>query len=503
MPENINRGFATNTVNGRVAKQPAILRISSLAVAGVLAILLVTAVVPPIVADQSDRAVVNAPVTLLTAPIDGEVDLLSKNISHTVASGDSLARISNVRLDRGTLISLEEKIADARAKLEATREKKNSDRSYVKSLDSEINEQSEQLKAQFQSQIAELRARVSEAESMSGEKKALVDRQTSMVARNAASQDMLQPTLQQYSAALHKADAEKAKLSQKITQLDALTKGIYVGDDLVAIGTLVQKRRDIGLDATRMEIEEKELSAILHDQQSLADRERQRLETLAEADVRIPERGEILSVGVAPGRHVNAGDSVASLVDCDKRFVVAIFSYRQGQSMKVGTRVRVDGAAFGHGIVTAVLPKTTDKVDERFAVPFPQTERRELYAIIAPEDPGSRNDAAQTAAAIPDSTPCTVGQWVTVTKDNGIIPSMSVTWRRFETLITSWNDGSGDKTLAQSNGGEAARSNDDQENKRRRGIAALAASLRAADPLARQAPGAEDRTSPADAVASR
>src|SRR4051794_21247584 len=107
MPENINRGFAANTGNGRVAKHPAILRISSLAVAGVLAILLVTAVVPPIVADQSDRAVVNAPVTLLTAPIDGEIDLLSKNISHTVASGDSLARISNVRLDRGTLISLE------------------------------------------------------------------------------------------------------------------------------------------------------------------------------------------------------------------------------------------------------------------------------------------------------------------------------------------------------------------------------------------------------------
>src|SRR4051812_21340815 len=282
MPENVKRGLAEKTSNGRVAKHPAILRISSLAVAGILAILLVTAVVPPIVADQSDRAVVNAPVTLLTAPIEGEIDFLSKRVSHTVDSGDSLARISNVRLDRGTLISLEEKIADARAKLEATRQKKNSDRNYVKSLDSEIDNQAEQLRAQFQSQIAELRARVSEAESMSGEKKALVDRQTSMVARNAASQDMLQPTIQQYSAALHKTDAEKAKLDQKIAQLAALTKGVYVGDDLVEVGALVQKRRDIGLDATRMEIEEKELSALLNDQQSLADRERQRLETLAQ-----------------------------------------------------------------------------------------------------------------------------------------------------------------------------------------------------------------------------
>jgi len=83
---------------------------------------------------------------------------------------------------------------------------------------------------------------------------------------------------------------------------------------------------------------------------------------LAEANVRVTTAGKILNVGAAPGRHVNAGDSVAALVDCDKRFVVAIFSYRQGQSMKVGTIVRVDGASFGSGIVTAVLPKTSDKI---------------------------------------------------------------------------------------------------------------------------------------------
>ncbi len=207
-----------------------------------------------------------------------------------------------------------------------------------------------------------------------------------MVARDAASNYMLKPTKQQYSAALHNADAENAKLNQKLAQLDALQKGVYVGDDLVAIGTLVQKRRDIDLDEKRMGIEEKELSAVLEDRQRLINKEQKRLDALAGANVRTPTGGKILNVGATPGRHVNAGDSVASLVDCDKRFVVAIFSYRQGQGMKVGTRVRVDGASFGSGIVSAVLPKTSDKIDDRFAVPFPQTERRELYAIIAPDN---------------------------------------------------------------------------------------------------------------------
>ena len=493
MPENVDPSSARKTRPvSRVDRHPMILRVSSLAVASILSLLLINAVVPPIVADQSDRAVVNAPVTLLTSPIDGEIDFLTMSPGRTVEAGDSLAQISNVRLDRGTLISLEEKAADAREKLAATQGKKDSDRAYLKTIDSEIANQTEQLKAQFQSQIGELRARVAQSESLSAEKKALVDRQSDMVARDAASAYMLKPTTHQYSAALHNADAENAKLNQKIAQLDALEKGIYVGDDLIAVGTLVQKRRDIDLDEKRMEIEEKELSAVLEDHQRLINKEQKRLDTLAEANVRVTTAGKILNVGAAPGRHVNAGDSVASLVDCDKRFVVAIFSYRQGQSMKVGTSVRVDGASFGSGVVTAVLPKTSDKIDDRFAVPFPQTERRELYAIIAPDNRTHGTLDPEAAAQHEQSTSCNVGQWVTVTKDDGIVPSMSVTWRRLETLMTSWSNKKG-----------PLQPNEGDERRRETGFAMLAAAFRSAAQAEHQSSELDDWMPRTDAVVAR
>ena len=471
-------------------RHPFILRASSLVVASILSLLMLTAVVPPIVADQSDRAVVNAPVTLLTSPIDGEVESLAARPGRVVAAGDSLAEISNVRLDRGTLISLEEKAADAREKLAGIQGKKETDRAYLKSLDSVIAAETEQLKAQFQSQISELRARVAESDSLSAEKKALVDRQSDMVSRDAASIYMLRPTAQQYSAALHNVDAENAKLNQKIAQLDALQKGIFVGDDLVSLSTLAQKRRDIDLDEKRMEVEEKELSAILADHEHLISAERSRLDTLAEAKVRVTTSGQILSVGATPGRHVNPGDSVASLVDCDKRFVVAIFSYRQGQSMKVGTRVRVDGASFGAGIVTAVLPKTSDRIDDRFAVPFPQTERRELYAIITPDDRSSSTLHLEAVAQHEQPTSCDVGQWVTVTKDDGIVPSISVTWHRAETLITSWSNR---KSPFQ-------RVGDRNEGRRKTGFAMLAAAFRSASQPRSEAPDPNDWPSRADTV---
>ncbi|MBE7608376.1 HlyD family secretion protein, partial [Salmonella enterica subsp. enterica serovar 4:-:1,2] len=120
-------------------------------------------------------------VMLLTSPISGQVESLTATSGGEVRSSDRLAQITNPRLDRTTLISLQEKAGDARQKLDATRAKHQSDLAYVASLDQEIASQADQLKAQLQSQIEELRARVAQSAAMSSEKKAIVERQNRMV----------------------------------------------------------------------------------------------------------------------------------------------------------------------------------------------------------------------------------------------------------------------------------------------------------------------------------
>jgi biotin carboxyl carrier protein len=245
---------------------------------------------------------------------------------------------------------------------------------------------------------------------------------------------MLKPTTQQFEAAIHRADAVTAKLNQKIAQFEALKQGVYVGADLAPIAELAQKRKDIALDAKRMAIEENEILASVVDRERLIEGERKRLGSLASADIATPAAGEVFSLGASPGRYVNAGDTLASMVDCSKAFVVAIFSYRQGQDFTVGSRVRVHGAHFDQGTISAVLPKTSDKVDERFAVPFPQTERRELYVLVVPgrdtPSPGRRAEPAADEPIPGATTSCDVGQWVTVTRENGWVPSIAGIWRR-------------------------------------------------------------------------
>src|ERR1700694_4282752 len=88
MPENVDPSSARKIPAApRARRHPMILRVSSLAVASILSLLLINAVVPPIVADQSHRAVVNAPITLLTSPIDGEIAALAATPGHSVEVG--------------------------------------------------------------------------------------------------------------------------------------------------------------------------------------------------------------------------------------------------------------------------------------------------------------------------------------------------------------------------------------------------------------------------------
>src|SRR4051794_3426376 len=94
-----------------------IVRISSYSVAGVLAVLMTTATLPPLLADQSDRAVINAPITLLTAPITGEVIDLLGRVGQRLEPGQAVAYLHNGRVDRSTLIGLDSKVDELEGSL--------------------------------------------------------------------------------------------------------------------------------------------------------------------------------------------------------------------------------------------------------------------------------------------------------------------------------------------------------------------------------------------------
>jgi multidrug efflux pump subunit AcrA (membrane-fusion protein) len=416
-------------VHGRV------IRATTYCVASLLAVLMLTAAVPPIVADQSDRAILNAPTTLLTTPIAGEVAALDVNVADRTPQGTTIAEVSNTRVDRTAMIALESRANNYREALAAAKSKKEADLHYVAALDNEISAQKAELIKHFEKQTAELKSSVDAAQAVVEEKRALRDREVNMVSRNVASDYMLKPTGQQLASAEATREAASQRLASSLSQLDAIKHDLFVGDNLVGIATLVQKRRDVSFDAQRQEIEQAEATAGLADEMRLVDAERRRLQSLADARLTSPSDDEVLHVGVALGRHVSAGDSVATLVDCRSVFAVAIFSYRQATALSVGTRMIISGTGVNRpiaGTVQEIMPKSSDKTDALYAVPFPQTERREMYVVVKPDDVALLR--SPSAGRAPTRS-CPVGKWVTVTRADGWVPSTSIVWQNASSLV--------------------------------------------------------------------
>jgi multidrug resistance efflux pump len=410
-----------------------VVRVSSFAVAGVLGLLVVTSVVPPLVADQSDRAVVNAPVTLLTTQIAGEVKDLAASPGQRLDANQTVGRVVNEKVDRTTEITLESKLAEAQHSVEATRLKRSSTQQYISALDAEISQQTAELDQHFVEQIAEINARIGSAEALQKEKGDLLSRQTNLVQRDAMSPETVTLAERRLSAAGHDKEAETSLLNQKQGQLDALRRGIFVGDDLVELATLAQKRRDLTFEAQRLGIEEDEFASSAQASEGLLSTERSRLDMLADSKVTAPHAGRVMSAGASNGRHVLPGDTIATLVDCDRSFIAAIFSYRSAQDLEVGTRMRIESRDWSephYGKVKEVLPRLTDKEDDRFAVSFPPTERRELYVVVEPDHPTKQD--METSDNL-----CSIGRWVTVSRDNGWVPSTSVLWHNAGRVVAS------------------------------------------------------------------
>ncbi|HLH11586.1 MAG TPA: HlyD family efflux transporter periplasmic adaptor subunit [Methylovirgula sp.] len=414
-----------------------VIRVSSYLVATAVSLVLVTSVVPPIVADETDRAVVDAPAILVTAPVAGDIRSLSVKPGQGIGQGTSIAHLANPRIDRTTLIHLEESTAGTREQLEATRRKHEADLSYISQLDSEIAREKEQFGHQIEDEMTALRAQIEENEDLSRAKQAMVERHAKLVSRGIESPAALKPTAAEHAAAMSKAQSAVAELNGKKAQYEALQHDIYVGLDLQPIQDLAQKRRDVDIDARRVAIEEQEYAADLTSQKQLEAAEQQRVGTLDQSDIVAPSAGEVLALMAPQGSHVSAGDTIATMVNCKKDFVVAIFSYRKGEDLAVGTSVRIKGASFDHGRISAIIPKTSDKDDARFAVPFPQTERRELYAIIDPDPavPSPYGDLKSVDQRNGPAKACDIGQWVTVSREGGLIPSMSNVWRNVQSTV--------------------------------------------------------------------
>ncbi|WP_246665448.1 HlyD family efflux transporter periplasmic adaptor subunit [Rhizobium tropici] len=343
---------------------------------------------------------INAPLVPLTTPISGKVASLG--------SADQIT-VENDRVDNSTLIGLKVQLVALHDELAQKNGIVADYAQRIKDFENDLAGQQAALLARSNADLKAAEAALEMVTYSSRIAKAEAARKLKLMARGiaAGTQDEVADTVRLEDAKLEAAGLSVAKLKAEV---DFARQGIYVGADLQSLQNLQQEIRTRKADLLQIKMQIATMRSKEAELSSLVVTEGERVQRLARAELHIPQTSQLYKPVAASGREVTAGDTLAEMLDCRDAFVVAIFSERQAQALAVGSKVQVraDGwARVADGTITRLVPRTTDRVDLDYAVPFPPTERRELYVYIRLTEPDQ--------AVFRDNQFCSVGTWVDVT----------------------------------------------------------------------------------------
>lgn len=383
---------------------------------GVVAVMLLTSALPPLLSDSTRRAVVNVPLTFVTSPIAGEVTAIDARADERVYAGQVVARVENERVDRSTLIGLQSALVGARIAMQSLRHQLKMVSDQLADVSADVDSQRKYLLKQARALEAEAQAHAaSEAIGMQ-ERKSVEQRKRALLGQGFVSQAQMDTAARETFAAQQDLEASLAVLQRRHAQREAIQGGQFVGESLGPAAELALKQRDLLQEQKRLSLAIEENGAKLDAIEHATAAEEARVEKLTAKQVAAPIGGAVFKVIASPGQYVAAGDVLVSTVQCDRTKIAAIFSIRQAASLAVGSRVRITGEGWtgaGEGRVVQVMPRTNDGADSTYAVPFPPIERREMYVLIEPSQAGFSR-AGGTGGA-----PCGIGEWVSVTSVEG------------------------------------------------------------------------------------
>jgi multidrug resistance efflux pump len=293
-----------------------------------------------LIATTSAEAVVNARVITIRAPIDGEVSARVSNFEVGIEfpAGDELLTINNSRADQTYLDNLKrtkEQLITTAAALQAKK----------RVLEHHSNELAVQKERYRFSRVAQLEKRISEIETgIVGAKaqrevteKALARARTLVTSGNIA-EAVVDRAVRDDRVALEAINGLQERRKATLVELEAAQKGTFVSDGYNDTSESAQRGLDVELQLAdvdaRLAGTARELANVNRD---LVE-ETKRHEKLSAAVIRPSFSGRVWEVMTAPDEHVNAGQELVRLLDCNSTIVTASVSESVYQKLRIGQR---------------------------------------------------------------------------------------------------------------------------------------------------------------------
>jgi multidrug resistance efflux pump len=284
----------------------------------------------------SSDATVNARLTVLRAPIQGELSLNVRNIGARVAERELLAEIIDSRFDMSGLLNLERMrgtletdLKRHRAEIAASAEAKNKYR--------------EQMNGYTDGRVQQLEARLAEADASQAaaiarlnEAKSAFDRSSILSKRGVDSIANLDRTRSAFQVAQQEINGAQQRQTYLKVELEAARKGIFLGDSYNDAPFSQQRLRDLDLRLMTLAAEEEQTQTKLKQITEQIAAERVRVNLRTSATLTMPARAIIWDFLVDQGEFVREGQDLIRLVDCNSMVITASVTESLYNTLQVG-----------------------------------------------------------------------------------------------------------------------------------------------------------------------
>jgi multidrug resistance efflux pump len=341
----------------------------------------------------SVEAIVNARTLTLRAPIDGTVSSVPTELAvgATFPSGTALLRITNSRADRTRFDDLRR--LEERTKIETAGLKTRLD--SVEQMHGEFVAQTQLFQrgriAQLEARVEESKSNLAAANTRQQETAAVLERALELGVNGYQPKAVLQKVRRDDEIAKQDARAIEHRIKGIMVELESARSGSFLGDSYNDRPRSSQRADELQQHIIELSSQLAEKQSTLLQLQNEINVERDRLQLNSDASVLAPSSSTVWELLTASGEHVQRGQDLMRLLDCNAALVTAVVSEAVYNRLQIGSaasfRLR-DGYVAMPGRVVNLTGVASAAANYAIA---PSSLLKEQYRV-AVEVPDLRND---------------------------------------------------------------------------------------------------------------
>lgn len=363
----------------------------------------------PLMSSSATRAILNAPVILLTTPIDGVVRTLNIAPGSTFTTGQDIATIENPRANQETLLTLQTRRLTLEQQLSSLASQADHDQQYYDALEKTSEQyQSAYQTRQLYAQKA-LKAESSAASARLADAADTVQRNLELFQQGAVSEAVVASSKAQLASLQGAAESVRSRLRINSGDLSAAKDQVYLDPDQLRMFDLKSQMTTLQLSLANQAKNRATQQQELDNLNQLIDTEQHRVQMMAAYDVVAYSPGTVQELVAPQGTLVRAGATLLRATNCSQSYVIAVFPERMASKITRDSALEVSIHGLDQPLkakVVQLLSSPTDIQASSYSVPFPYAEQNSVYVVAAFD-----NDLPDSARALT----CNPGNWVTAT----------------------------------------------------------------------------------------